>query len=83
MSRLWVDKYSPKTSADIIGNSQNIKWIKKWLNHFKGIEKFPNFKNGIVISGAPGIGKTSTANTLLKEAGYDIIEYNANQSVVI
>ena len=75
-SKLWVDKYIPKKSEDIIGNIDNIKLIKKWLNHFKNIEKFPNFKNGLLISGKPGIGKTISTHVLLKEAGYDIIEFN-------
>ena len=74
ISRLWVDKYIPKTPDDIIGNKQNIKWMTKWLNHFMKKEKFPNFKNGLLISGDPGIGKTSAAHALLKHFGFDIVE---------
>ena len=40
MSRLWVDKYSPKKSSDIIGNKKNIKWIKKWIEHFENKNTF-------------------------------------------
>ena len=79
ISRLWVDKYIPKKPDDIIGNKQNIKWMTKWLNHFMKKEKFPNFKNGLLISGDPGIGKTSAAHALLKHFGFDIVEFNASE----
>jgi replication factor C subunit 1 len=78
-SRLWVDKYLPINSNEIIGNSKEIKSIRNWINHFKGNEIFPNFKNGLLLSGKPGIGKTTMAHILLKEAGYDIIEFNASE----
>ena len=78
-SKLWVDKYLPKNSNEIIGNKKEIKWVRTWLNHFAGKEKFPNFKNGLLLSGKPGIGKTTMAHVLLKEAGYDIIEFNASE----
>ena len=78
-SRLWVDKYLPNNSNEIIGNRKEIKQIKNWLNHFTGKEIYPNFKNGILLCGKPGIGKTTMAHVLLKEAGYDIIEFNASE----
>lgn len=77
-SNLWIEKYSPKSSSEIIGNELNIKWIKKWLNYFNKVEEFPNFKNGLLISGSPGIGKTTMVHLLLKEMGFDIIEFNAS-----
>ena len=79
MSFLWTEKYSPKNSEDIIGNSSNIVKIKNWINYFQTRTGFKNFKNGLVISGSPGIGKTSTASILLKEAGYDVLEFNASE----
>ena len=78
-SKLWVDKYLPKNSNEIIGNTKEMKKIKSWLNHFRGIEVFPNFKNGLLLSGKPGIGKTTMAHILLREANYDIIEFNASE----
>lgn len=78
-NKLWVDKYLPKNSKEIIGNSKEIKWIRNWISHFQGNGTFPNFKNGLLLSGKPGIGKTTMAHVLLKEAGYDIIEFNASE----
>lgn len=77
----WVDKYKPKKSSQILSNSGGIEKIKKWLLNFKNnkIEDYDTFKNGLLISGPPGIGKTSTALILLQEAGFDVIEFNASE----
>jgi len=32
------------------------------------------------MSGPPGIGKTSTAHVVAKEAGYEAIEFNASDT---
>ena len=77
---LWVDKYKPKTINDIFGNVQNIKKIKNWLKVFTGEIKPPkDFKNCVLLSGAPGIGKTTIAHLILKESDYNVIEFNASE----
>tara|TARA_B100000963_G_C22627215_1_gene672976 strand:+ start:266 stop:1717 length:1452 start_codon:yes stop_codon:yes gene_type:complete len=77
----WVDKYRPQGSEDILGNTDNVFKIKDWLQNFKNkkIKDQKTFKNAILISGPPGIGKTSAAHILLKEAGFDTIEFNASE----
>ena len=77
---LWVDKYKPQSIKDIFGNSQNIKKIQNWLKVFNNeVKPKKDFKNCILISGGPGIGKTSIAHIILKEAGYNTIEFNASE----
>lgn len=77
---LWVDKYKPTSIKDIFGNSQNIKKIQNWLKVFTGeLKPKKDFKNCILISGSPGIGKTSIAHIILKAAGYNTIEFNASE----
>ena len=76
----WVDKYKPKTIIDIYGNQKSIEKISKWLDVFKNNKNIPiNFKNAILISGPPGIGKTSISHILLKDKGFDPIEFNASE----
>jgi len=74
--KLWAEKYRPQTTDDIIGNKDNVKKIKTWLTNFKS--KIKGTKKLLLISGEPGIGKTSTAHVILKEFGYDVIEHNAS-----
>ena len=77
---LWVDKYKPKSIKDIFGNANNIKKIQNWLKVFTGENKpKKDFKNCILISGPPGIGKTSIAHIILRDAGYNTIEFNASE----
>ena len=73
---LWVEKYRPKKIEDVIGNKKNLKIIDKWINDFKN--KVDGYKKVLLISGEPGIGKTSTAHIILKHYGFNIIEHNAS-----
>ena len=60
--------------------------IKDFLSNFEKNKKNISIKRGIYIYGEPGIGKSYFINTILKEAGYDIINYNTgdirNKSVI-
>ena len=73
---LWCEKYRPEKFNDIVGNKLQIKKCKNWLQDFKKEKK--KTKYGLLLSGPPGLGKTSLARILLKEGGYDIIEFNAS-----
>lgn len=71
---LWTDKYKPKTLSEMIGNTTKIKMIDDFFKNFKD----QNAKKILLLSGPPGIGKTTAANLALKEYGYNIIEFNAS-----
>ena len=66
-NQLWVDRYKPKDSMDILGNKQNVtklqNWLKSWertFNNAKASNKtFSNPKGpwkAALLSGPPGIG---------------------------
>lgn len=88
---LWVDKYKPKNTQEIIGNKSNIQkitqWLKDWyeIHVYKTKEK-PKFVFGgdflgakcVLVSGPPGIGKTSMVHLISKSLQYDIQEMNAS-----
>ena len=68
MNSLWLDKYSPKNLSEIIGHSDAIIKIKKWITNFASE---PNIMNGglgssIIISGIHGIGKSITIKMIFK-----------------
>lgn len=75
-NNLWTDKYRPKCIKDIVGNKENLKIIDKWINDFRN--KVQGHKKVLLISGEPGIGKTSTAHIILRQYGYRILEHNAS-----
>ncbi len=68
----WVEKYRPKTLADVIGNQSAVhellEWAKGWTTQNKPI----------LLYGKPGIGKTSAAYALAHDLGWEIIEMNAS-----
>lgn len=92
---LWVDKYKPTTTSKIIGqqgdksNAKKLKhWLENWHKFHVGADKQPkgwnredglNFKAAL-LSGGPGIGKTTTATIVCQELGYSFVEMNASDS---
>ncbi|KAI8384543.1 replication factor RFC1 C terminal domain-containing protein [Radiomyces spectabilis] len=82
---LWTEKYKPKTMNEIIGNKEMVKQIASWLQRWqpnvtisKPVDNDIHTFRGVLISGPPGIGKTTTAQVVPKELGYEVLEFNAS-----
>ena len=67
---LWVEKYRPHKIEDCILPEQ----IKKSLKEFVEAGKLPN----LLLSGPPGIGKTTVAKALCEEIGADYYVINGS-----
>lgn len=76
---MLVDKYSPKTVGDIIGHKEQINQITNWLLSWENAT-LPKGERGILITGPPGIGKTTTAHLIAESLGYKVKEYNASDT---
>ncbi|KAK7263489.1 hypothetical protein RJT34_31080 [Clitoria ternatea] len=91
-SMMWTEKHRPKDPKDIIGNqslvSQLRTWLKTWHEQFldngnKRQGKKQNdstSKKAVLLSGTPGIGKTTSAKLICQELGFQAIEVNASDS---
>ncbi|KAH8924192.1 DNA replication factor C, large subunit [Atractiella rhizophila] len=87
--QLWADKYAPHSKKDICGNKGQVdkleRWLTDWPKSLKSSFKKPG-KDGmgafraVLVSGPPGIGKTTAAHVISKELGYEIIEMNASDT---
>lgn len=88
----WTEKYRPKAIVDIIGNKSLVeqiqRWLESWDEHFlkaasKGKGKKQNdsgAKKAVLLSGMPGIGKTTSAKVVSQMLGFQTIEVNASDS---
>ena len=78
-SMLWVDKWKPQSSGDLVGNPAGQNLIRQWLAdwhrvHIMGGEpqaapgargaRMDMSKKALLISGAPGTGKTSASQII-------------------
>ncbi|XP_068650919.1 replication factor C subunit 1 isoform X2 [Aristolochia californica] len=91
-SLTWTEKYRPRVPNDIVGNQSLVKqlhdWLAHWDEHFlhtahKGKGKKQNdggAKKAVLISGSPGIGKTTSAKLVSQMLGYQITEVNASDT---
>lgn len=75
MKQLWVEKYRPKTVDGYVFRDENQKkQILTWIKE----KSIPH----LMLSGSPGIGKTTLAKLLLHEIGveeFDVLEVNASR----
>ena len=102
VSQLWVEKYKPTGTKNIIGQQgdrSNLKklqnWLKGWDKHHgiaatgKPLARPPPWgaskddgawAKAALLSGPPGVGKTTTSYLVAKEMGYEIMETNASDT---
>ncbi len=79
MKELWTEKYRPKNISEyVFRDDAHRKQIAAWIKE----GSIPH----LLMSGSPGIGKTTLAKVLLNELGieeYDVLEVNASRETGI
>lgn len=75
IDKLWTEAYRPKKVADYVWRDDTQRQqVMQWINK----KSIPH----ILLSGSPGVGKTTLAKVLLEELevdDYDILEINASR----
>lgn len=75
---LWTVKWAPKKPEDLIGNNSIYEKLKAWLNEWKN--GVPSEFKAVLLSGPPGIGKTTMAHMACTQAGFEVVELNASDT---
>ena len=70
---LWVDFYKPTKLSEVIGHKETIEGLYGWLTTWIPASK------PILITGPPGIGKTTLAHLIAKRCKYEVVEVNASE----
>lgn len=73
---LWVNKYSPKTPRQIIGNQKGVKQAFEWVRDFSPKQKVKI----LLLVGNPGVGKTSTVTAIANVLKRELKEFNASDT---
>ncbi|KAJ0261308.1 Replication factor C subunit 1 [Hirschfeldia incana] len=88
----WTEKYRPRAPNEIVGNQSRVTELHNWLSHWhdqiggtgsKGRGKKYNdagVKKAVLLSGTPGIGKTTSAKLVCQMLGFQTVEVNASDS---
>ncbi len=70
----WVERYRPKTFAEIKGQNEVIEKVRKFLEDFSPNNK----KKAIILHGPPGTGKTTIVHVTGRETNSEVFELNAS-----
>ena len=85
---LWVDKYKPTCLREAIFANRGIadrlvRWLEAWKKTGAPPPARPGSRDSmraVLLSGPPGIGKTTTAILACKEVGLPTVELNASDT---
>ncbi|HXQ91858.1 MAG TPA: AAA family ATPase [Nitrososphaerales archaeon] len=69
---MLTERVRPKKIAAMVGNEQARLEIVRWLKHWKTGSK------PLLLTGPPGVGKSTSIYAIANEFGYTVLEYNAS-----
>jgi AAA ATPase containing von Willebrand factor type A (vWA) domain len=70
----WAEKYRPMHLADILGNNAAVKQMNDWA------ARWTPDSRPLLLTGKPGIGKTSAALALARDYNWEVLELNASDA---
>ena len=75
-TQMWVDKYAPLKSSDLVIAPKKVKEVQSWLDE----ALLPGNCKFLILVGSPGIGKSTTVQCLAREMDLEIAEWKESLS---
>lgn len=70
---MWVEKYRPKTIAEVIGNEDAKASFVDWI-------KSKRRRKAVLLYGPSGVGKTALVHATAHDLKYNVVEMNASDT---
>ena len=70
---MWVEKYRPKTIAEVIGNEDAKASFIDWI-------KSKRRRKAVLLYGPSGVGKTALVHAAAHDLKYNVVEMNASDT---
>lgn len=71
MGEIWIVKYAPRKSSEIVGQDAAMRQLRDFIGG-------RSTRKAIILHGPYGCGKTAAAYTVADESGYEVVEMNAS-----
>ncbi len=73
-----AERLRPKSLDGLVGNAKARADLRQWAERWQG-KPLPRFR-AAVLSGPPGVGKTTAALALAADLGWSVVEMNASDA---
>jgi replication factor C subunit 1 len=70
---MWSEKYRPRDRSELVGNPGIVAQLEEFLLGKTGFK-------AALLSGHPGVGKTTAAQVVCRELGLEAVEFNASDT---
>ena len=80
-SLMWTEKHAPTKVCELCVQPKKIQEVREWMIQSYSSIQDQNSKL-LVLTGGPGIGKSTMCKVLAKELGINIVQWNDSQNVV-